>query len=103
MVGYLLSLSKVKIRISTASNVRKRSLEFRNSKKQRPECASFRIGRWKAWRKKLKYKGDWFKKCKGDNDVGGYSDRNGDFSSWGELCRRFLATRHGIQFQQLWR
>ena len=65
MVGYLLSLSEVKTRISTASNVRKRSLESRNSKKQRRECASFRIGRWKAWRKKLKYKGDWVEEVQG--------------------------------------
>ncbi|XP_022955458.1 ankyrin repeat-containing protein NPR4-like isoform X3 [Cucurbita moschata] len=65
MVGYLLSLSEVKTRISTTSNVRKRSLESRNSKKQRRESASFRIGRWKAWRKKLKYKGDWVQEVQG--------------------------------------
>ena len=65
MVGYLLSLSEVKTRVSTTSNVRKRSLESRNSKKQRRESASFRIGRWKAWRKKLKYKGDWVQEVQG--------------------------------------
>ena len=69
MVGYLLSLSEVKTRISTtdivASKVRKRSLASRNSKKQRQECASFRIGRWKTWRKKLKYKGDWVQEVQG--------------------------------------
>ncbi|XP_022955459.1 ankyrin repeat-containing protein At5g02620-like isoform X4 [Cucurbita moschata] len=64
MVGYLLSLSEVKTRIST-SNVRKRSLASRNSKKQRQESASFRIGRWKTWRKKLKYKGDWVQEVEG--------------------------------------
>ncbi|XP_022980641.1 ankyrin repeat-containing protein NPR4-like isoform X3 [Cucurbita maxima] len=64
MVGYLLSLSEVKTRINTP-NVRKRSLASQNSTKQRRESASFRVGRWKTWRKKLKYKGDWVQEVQG--------------------------------------
>ncbi|KAG6581828.1 hypothetical protein SDJN03_21830, partial [Cucurbita argyrosperma subsp. sororia] len=69
MVRYLLSLSEVKTKINTTnivvSNVTKRSLASQNSTKQRRESASFKIGRWKTWRKKLKYKGDWVQEVQG--------------------------------------
>ncbi|XP_008447612.2 uncharacterized protein LOC103490026 [Cucumis melo] len=73
MVGYLLMIPEAKTR---TNDIKEKLLESqkitktRNRKTQRRESVSLStkkrpIGRWKVWRKKLKYRGDWVQEVQG--------------------------------------
>ncbi|KAA0051191.1 ankyrin repeat-containing protein [Cucumis melo var. makuwa] len=73
MVGYLLMIPEAKTRTNDIKEKLPESQKItktRNRKTQRRESVSLStkkrpIGRWKVWRKKLKYRGDWVQEVQG--------------------------------------